>query len=63
MLPSVLSGRLVDHFPKDNDPENVAYWAVSDIKAEYKRLIELGATDQGGIRNPEGDLYVATHWG
>jgi len=52
--------KLVDHSPGDNDPGNVAYWAVSDIKAEYKRLIELGATDQGGIRNVEGDLYVAT---
>lgn len=52
--------KLGPHFPRENDPGNVAYWAVSDIKAEYKRLIELGATDQGGIRNVEGDLYAAT---
>ena len=55
--------KLADHStasPGDNEPGNVAYWAVSDIKADYKRLIELGATDQGGIRNVEGDLYVAT---
>ncbi len=51
---------LVDHPSQGNDSENIAYWAVSDINGEYKRLIELGAREQGGIQNMGGGLYLTT---
>jgi len=51
---------LVDHSSQGNDKGAVAYWAVTDINAEYKRLIEFGAVEQGGIRNMGGGLYLVT---
>ncbi len=51
---------LVDHPPGDNDSGAVAYWAVSDIEAEYKRLLELGAVARDGIRDMGGGLHMAT---
>jgi len=42
------------------DTGAVAYWAVSDVKAEYKRLIELGAQEDKGIRDIGHGVLLAT---
>lgn len=36
------------------------YWGVNDIKAVYKKLIELGATEHEAPNNVGGDIMVAT---
>jgi predicted enzyme related to lactoylglutathione lyase len=38
----------------------IAYWGVDDIEKEYKRLIELGATEHEKPKNVGGDLMVAS---
>jgi methyltransferase (TIGR00027 family) len=51
---------LVDHSLLGDGSTSAAYWAVSDIRAEYKRLIENGAVEQGGIRDMGEGLLLAT---
>ncbi len=49
-----------DHPVGKNGSGSIAYWTVSDIDAECKRLIELGAVEHGGIRDSgEGVLRAA----
>ncbi len=42
-----------------NGSGTVAYWGVADIHAEYKRLLELGAEEQNGIRRLFGGIHLA----
>lgn len=50
---------LVEHPLQRNGLGPVAYWTVSDINAEYSRLIELGALEQGGIREMGEGIRLA----
>jgi predicted enzyme related to lactoylglutathione lyase len=38
----------------------VAYWGVTNIDAEYERLLKLGATSKSGVQDVGGDIKVAT---
>ncbi|MCP4020202.1 MAG: SAM-dependent methyltransferase [Desulfobacteraceae bacterium] len=38
----------------------VAFWAVTDIDAEYKKLIEMGAKEKQGVQHVDGELYAAS---
>ena len=51
---------------KEKSESVVAYWGVEDINSEYKRLIDLGATENEAPQNVGGDIYVASvkdSWG
>ena len=37
-----------------------AYWGVEDVRAEYQRLLELGAKQHDDIQDVGGDILVAT---
>ncbi len=37
----------------------VAYWGVEDIRAEYKRLLDLGATSVSDVQDVGGGILVA----
>ena len=37
----------------------VAYWGVEDIRAEYNRLLELGATSVSDVQDVGGGILVA----
>lgn len=50
----------VNHSPTANGTGAVACWAVSDVRAEHRRLIELGALEDGGIRDMGRGILVAT---
>ena len=41
------------------DSGTVAYWGVSDIRAEHGRLLELGASEFGGIQDMGPGFYRA----
>ncbi len=41
------------------DPAGVAYWGVEDIRAEYKRLLDLGATSVSDVQDVGGGILVA----
>lgn len=38
----------------------VTYWGVTDINAQYERLIKIGATAHEAPQNVGGDIMVAT---
>ncbi|HET6528153.1 MAG TPA: VOC family protein [Balneolaceae bacterium] len=38
----------------------MTYWGVKDIKKEFKRLIELGATEHESPQNVGGEIMVAS---
>jgi predicted enzyme related to lactoylglutathione lyase len=38
----------------------VVYWGVTNVNQEYKRLIELGATNHEEPQNVGGEIMVAT---
>jgi predicted enzyme related to lactoylglutathione lyase len=38
----------------------VAYWGVSDAKATYARLIELGATEHGALQDVGGGIIAGS---
>ncbi len=38
----------------------LTYWGVEDISSEYKRFIELGATEHESPQNVGGEIMVAT---
>ncbi len=38
----------------------LAYWGVSDIEKEYKRLLDLGATEVETPKNVGGEIIVST---
>ena len=46
-------------------PSVVAYWGVEDIAGEYKRLLELGATERNAIEEvgatPLASVPARTH--
>ena len=37
-----------------------AYWGVEDVRAEYHRLLELGAKQHEDVQDVGGDILVAT---
>jgi predicted enzyme related to lactoylglutathione lyase len=41
-------------------PSGVAYWGVSDARAAYRRLVELGATGLEPVRNVGDGILVGT---
>src|SRR5271154_6715217 len=41
------------------DAAGVAYWGVDDIRASYKRLIDLGATSVSEVQDVGGGILVA----
>jgi predicted enzyme related to lactoylglutathione lyase len=41
------------------DAAGVAYWGVEDIRAEYNRLLELGATSVSDVQDVGGGILVA----
>jgi predicted enzyme related to lactoylglutathione lyase len=41
------------------DAARVAYWGVEDIRASYKRLIDLGATSVSEVQDVGGGILVA----
>lgn len=38
----------------------MTYWGVTEIEKEYKRLLELGATEHEAPQNVGGDIVVAS---
>jgi predicted enzyme related to lactoylglutathione lyase len=38
----------------------IAYWGVDDAVAAFERLLELGATERGGVQDVGSDIRVAT---
>lgn len=38
----------------------IAYWGVDDADAAHERLLGLGATENGGIRDVGGDIRIGT---
>ena len=51
--------------PEENPPKEkarsvIAYWGVEDIKKEYQRFLEAGATEHEKPLNVGGDLMVAS---
>ena len=38
----------------------IAYWGVENAEAALARLVELGATDRGGIQDVGGDIRMAS---
>jgi len=38
----------------------IAYWGIADAEAALARLVELGATDRGGIQDVGGDIRMAS---
>ena len=38
----------------------IAYWGVEDVRAEYQRLLELGATQHGEAQDVGDGILVAT---
>jgi predicted enzyme related to lactoylglutathione lyase len=38
----------------------VAYWGVADVAAEFRRLLELGATERSGVQEVGEGIRVAT---
>jgi lactoylglutathione lyase len=45
--------------PMKRDAAGVAYWGVEDIRASYKRLIDLGATSVSDVQDVGGGILVA----
>jgi predicted enzyme related to lactoylglutathione lyase len=41
------------------DAAGVAYWGVEDIRAEYKRFLDLGATSVSDVQDVGGGILVA----
>jgi predicted enzyme related to lactoylglutathione lyase len=41
------------------DAAGVAYWGVEDIRASYKRLLDLGATSVSDVQDVGGGILVA----
>jgi predicted enzyme related to lactoylglutathione lyase len=41
------------------DAAGVAYWGVDDVRAEYKRLLDLGATSVSDVQDVGGGILVA----
>lgn len=41
------------------DAAGVAYWGVEDIRASYKRLLDLGATSVSDVQDVGGEILVA----
>ena len=41
------------------DAAGVAYWGVDDIRASYKRLLDLGATSVNDVQDVGGGILVA----
>jgi lactoylglutathione lyase len=41
------------------DAAGVAYWGVEDIRAEYKRILDLGATSVSDVEDVGGGILVA----
>jgi predicted enzyme related to lactoylglutathione lyase len=41
------------------DAAGVAYWGVEDIRAAYKRLLDLGATSVSDVQDVGGGILVA----
>ncbi|MDN5201945.1 VOC family protein [Fulvivirgaceae bacterium BMA10] len=53
-------GLLPEEKSSDNKTENIlSYWGVEDIENEYKRLLELGATEYEAPQNVGGEIVVA----
>ena len=51
----------VDDGTEASGPGGVrTYWGVEDVEAEYKRLLELGATEHEAPHGVGGPLIVAT---
>jgi predicted enzyme related to lactoylglutathione lyase len=50
----LLNSRFAPHQPTDRPAGAVIYWAVDDVEAVYKRLLDLGATshDEPTERGP-----------
>lgn len=38
----------------------IAFWGVDDADSAFERLLELGATEHGGVQDVGGDIRVAT---
>ncbi len=54
-------GLLPEEHPTTDKAESVAaFWGVNDIEAEYKRLIDLGASEYEKPFNVGGELMTAT---
>lgn len=54
-------GLLPEENPNLDKKDSVmTYWGVNEIEKEYKRLIELGATEHEKPTNVGGELMVAT---
>jgi predicted enzyme related to lactoylglutathione lyase len=45
--------------PAKRDAAGVAYWGVEDIRAEYKRFLDLGATSVSDVQDVGGGILVA----
>jgi predicted enzyme related to lactoylglutathione lyase len=45
--------------PAKRDAAGVAYWGVEDIRASYKRLLDLGATSVSDVQDVGGGILVA----
>jgi predicted enzyme related to lactoylglutathione lyase len=39
-------------------PAGIAYWGVEDAQSAYKRLIELGATDQESVHDVGDGIFI-----
>lgn len=53
-------GLLPEEIPTTDKTESVlTYWGVNDIESEYKRLIDLGATEHEKPVNVGGELMTA----
>ena len=51
---------------KEKSENVVAYWGVENINLEYKRFLNLGATEHEAPQNVGGEISVATvkdNWG
>ena len=51
---------------KEKNESVLAYWGVEDINLEYKRFLNLGATEHEAPQNVGGEISVATvkdNWG
>ena len=46
--------------PAEKPESSVVYWGVEDIKAEYSRLLKLGATEHEKPQNVGGEIVVAS---
>jgi len=43
-------------------PAGVAYWGVTDARAAFARLIELGATEQEAVQDVGDDVRIGAVW-